>query len=581
MDAQRSEFDGLRNNLERRLRDAQSLNDSLQAEIARVRSEKSEMERRTGLETDLQAQLDDARRQNESLEKDLQAQLADVRQQNQDLEDEWRTRLNDAQKDARETEDRLRTQLEEVQNQPRGFEAFDDFGGGINWRQRYEAANNEVEEQRQLAEEVRRDASRFLQEMQALALQHSDAMEKEDQLQDQIRRLEQEVKVWKSRYARAQASGAGMRSPSLESSPVRGNVGDLVRDVRLIAPNGAIKDMHLTSFQLAIDDLLQQSRGGNDRMLSDSIKMIVMAVKLISIDMENEETRSGADQNRPSKLRLRLSQAANNIITATKSYGTPDGESTVQIIDEAAFYLSSAVTDIVKALKIRRSSPEELAEEDEVPATPDYMYSARPAPLRTKGSISSSSINSGIMRNVSTSSAAYSSYRYSGGYSQNTSPQAMNGDNTQYTIGQGMGMLREDSVLDFKNYVEDVNVSLTRNIQPLVNTIRSQPAILADDPLITTYVDEISEVVFQLVSQTKATIQELSNVTLSKQAPPITDVLSSTARDLVSARERGDVSGIPQLVFKISRTTKAFLSRLQKIESGELNKDSPSSLDVL
>jgi hypothetical protein len=562
MDAQKSEFDNLRTGLERKVRDAQTLNDSLQAEITRVRLEKSEMERNREFDSDLKSQLEDARRRNQT------------------NEDEWRRRLDEARREARDSEDRLKQQLNEArsqQNQSRGGGGgFDD---GIDWRQRYETLELQLQEQRQITDEVRREASRFLQEMRDLSQQSSESVEKEDQLQDQIRLLDQEVRMWKARYAKAKSSGGDLQSPGLSST--RGNVGDYVRDAEFVSSNGVIKDMNVTNFQLAIDDLLQQARNGNEKMLNDSIKMVVMAVRLIAIDMEDDEARNGTDPSRPSKLRMRLSQAANNLITATKSYTESNGVSPVSLVDAAASYLSGAVVDIVKSLKIRRSTPEELAEDQVPPA--DYMYSARPAPLntKTKGSISGSSINSGIMRNASSSSAAYSTYRYSGGYSQNTSPQGMNSDMTPYVVGQVMGLLREESVVELKNYVEDINMSLTRSIQPLVNTIRSQPAILADDPIVATYVDDISASVFELVARTNSTIQELDNATLANQAPPVIDLLVSTARELVTAKERGDISGLPQLVFKISRTTKALMSRLQKIETGELTKESPSTLDVL
>ena len=59
MDRERSQWDNLKSGLERKLRDAQALNDSLQAELDKVQSDNRDMDRKRGLDMELQSQVED------------------------------------------------------------------------------------------------------------------------------------------------------------------------------------------------------------------------------------------------------------------------------------------------------------------------------------------------------------------------------------------------------------------------------------------------------------------------------------------------------------------------------------------
>ena len=189
------------------------------------------------------------------------------------------------------------------------------------------------------------------------------------------------------------------------------------------------------------------------------------------------------------------------------------------------------------------------------------------------------------MRNASVSSAGYSNYsRYSSRYSLNTSPPGTTGNgiyaDATYGVGSTMGMVRENGVLEFKNYLEDTTALLVRSIQPLVSTVRSNPTITTNDPAVSSYVLEISTTVNEIVAKTNAAVVDLNNAALKKHAPPVVNVLDETARDLVNCRQRGDATGLSQYAFRIARATKELVLRVDRIEQGEVTEASSLPLEV-
>jgi len=148
----------------------------------------------------------------------------------------------------------------------------------------------------------------------------------------------------------------------------------------------------------------------------------------------------------------------------------------------------------------------------------------------------------------------------------------MSGEIKGLGINQAMGMLRENGIEEFKNYLEDTTAVLVRSIQPLVNTIRSAPS--PDDPtIIADYTREISMTVQDIVDKTNAAVADLKDAALSKHAPPVIKALEGTCSTLVSNHERGEIGAIPPAAFRIARATKELVLRVDRIESGDLTAD--------
>lgn len=550
--------------LESKVLGAQALNDSLQSEIAKIKSRHADLEEELQVKTDqemsLRLAIDQGRRDADDRERALQSQMEDHHVSK-------RTREQD-----------LLAEMEQVRNQAQMQSQMRGVGDSEVWKDRCEQMERELMQQRKLTDDVRRETATFLAEMRTLSQKSTESVEKEEQLLDQVVSLEREVRVWKARYAKSKSQARSLRSSAMGLPNASDNTAQMARDAAFIADNGVIRDVHLTNFQLAVDDLLQQARTSDPDFISESMKQVIMAVRSITSDMEVASPTMNGDSNdssvnKKNKLRGRLSQAANNLISATKAYGASHGIAPVSIVDAAALHLTTAVVDTIKLFKIRPSTPEELAQED----FGEIVYSARPPPLNTGikgiGSSESSAISAvapGHLRNGSASSAGFSNYsRYSSRYSVNTSPEQPSAEMKNTIAAPGiLGMLRENGIEEFKNYLEDSTALLVRSIQPLVNTIRSSPD--PSESIVAEYVRDIDSTVSDIVTKTNMALADLKNPALGKHAPPVVSVLKDTVAELNRTMNGGQLDRLPPLAFRVARATKELVLRVDRIETGEV-----------
>ena len=464
LEAERAEWTGLRQNMEQKLDDTRALNDALQAELNKAREEHANIER------DLRSQLDEARRSERDLERDLRAQIDEATRQGYDMERDLQSQLEDARRNA---------------EQSRSVNQANIATGG--WQQRYEGLEKELVDQQRVTDEVRREASQFLQEMRILSEQSTEAFEKEERLIEQVSQLEGELREWKSRYAKAKTRERSLRASSL-GLPSANN--DSPQYSQFMSPDGLVKDFHVTNYQVCIDELLQLTRkdDASDAIL-DCMKQVAMSVRRISNDIDTVATPDGTlsssnlgDLKEQARGKMRLSQTCNNLITAVKNHASAAGLVPVSLVDAAASNLTAAVIDMIRLVKIRATPPEELErlereEEDE-------MAAGKPIPLAI-GSLRSKSIFSddsaggnrpngrlavngyavnGHTRNrSSTSSNGYSAYsRYSSRNSNNTNAE-VNGNGKGLGISQGMGMVRESGIEEFKAWARLVAAQYGHN----------------------------------------------------------------------------------------------------------------------
>lgn len=324
-ETERAEWNELRSSLEEKVEEAESLNSSLRSEIDKLRTE------------------------NEDMEKSLRAQIAN---------------------------------LESRPPPP----PVDDGDG--QWKQRCEELERELSEQQQVADEVRRDASMFLQEMKELSARSDAAAEKEEQMASQIRALEAELKDWKSRYARTKTQLRNLKASSMGLSQlVAADLGGYGRDSSFTSPDGIVKDVHVTKFQLSIDELLQTARRANSEQTLESMRHVVKCVRAITGDIDTTSLSQlqsptssvsgdmlANPERQQAKLKSRVSATANNLITAAKNHVASGGLSPVSLLDAAASHLSTAVVELVKHVKVRPTPEDELEADDE--------HDDRPMPLK-------------------------------------------------------------------------------------------------------------------------------------------------------------------------------------------------------
>ncbi|KAI4709747.1 hypothetical protein J4E89_005764 [Alternaria sp. Ai002NY15] len=526
--SERAEWDQLRNSLEQKVQQAENLNSSLRSEIDRLRNE------------------------NEDVESSLRAQIEDL--------------------------------------QSRAPQQAHDNGDG-EWRQRCEELERELGEQQQVAEEVRRDAAMFLQEMKELSARSDAAAEKEEQMANQVSSLETELKDWKSRYAKAKTQLRNLKASSMGLQQLMSlNQTNITRDAAFTTPDGLVKDVHITKFQLSIDELLQTARRANSEQTLESMRHVVKCVRAITGDIDSTSLSQvqsptssvsgdlfASPEKQQAKLKSRVSATANNLITATKNHTASGGLSPVSLLDAAASHLSTAVVELVKHVKVRPTPEDELEADDE--------EADRPMPLKPAGHNNYSAYSPSNTNDNTNSSGATSAY----GHQRSGSSKGGSSDTTRYSTysspysgydGQSGAMngangAGDSGMLNFKNYLEDQTALLVQSIQPLVNLIRSNPdSTPGDEQQIYEYIQDISQAVDDTGNKTYDAVNQLSNPALKKHALPVVEVLDECRQSMLAV----DINGggrdrIPPLAFKTARALKELVLRVDRIESGELTVD--------
>ena len=244
---------------------------------------------------------------------------------------------------------------------------------GGEWKARFEdlekhhhTLKSELRAQQEVTEKVRQDASNFLQEMKVLSEQSSSSWEREESLTRDIHRLEDEVKHWKARYERSKTQLRHLRSSSFGLPGHIQNADTFGKQNELTRPDGLVKDIHVTKFQMSIDDLLRTARSSEAFQVLDQMKSVVVAVRHITQDIESSQAskRNSDAAQFPTRAKSKVSATANNLITASKNFANSKGLSPVSLLDAAASHLSAAVIELLRHVKIRPTPEDELAQVD-------------------------------------------------------------------------------------------------------------------------------------------------------------------------------------------------------------------------
>jgi hypothetical protein len=292
------------------------------------------------------------------LRKNLENKVADAQNVNESLQSE----LDQVRADQANTERELRTELAEVKSSGgRGL------GGDLE--RENEELRSELNDQQRVTDEVRREAQEFLREMRILSERSSASYEREEQLSETVNRLEAEVNDWRNRYARTKTQLRGLRASSMGLT-IQPNAAKYTKDSGFTQANGLIKDVHITKFQISIDEILQVARTDDPSRVIEFMKAVVVNVRKITQDIDEAKPNSGNLSQQQSKLKSRVSATANNLITAAKNFASANGLSPVSILDAAASHLTAAVVELVRTVKIRPTPAGELEDDDDGNLTP-------------------------------------------------------------------------------------------------------------------------------------------------------------------------------------------------------------------
>ena len=437
--------------------------------VSELRNQVEQLENKVdALEADLrdrESEIDSLRAREDERESDKDISLKMERAGWEDTRSSLEQKLKKAQNLNNELEselDRLRDEKDNTQRDHRDLQRqFDNLqrngGGGDNdpdMRRKYEIMSRELEEQQRTTDDVRREAAQFLSEMRALSAQTSSSLEKEEQMSAQIASLENELRDWKARYARTKTQLRSLRASSvgLTATPEMANFS---REGQFTSSDGLVRDVHVTQFQLSIDELLQSARRSEPSAVLESMKNVIQTVRLLTNEIDaasptasavtSPSTRSsgsdsGMDEGKlRAKLKSRVSATANNLITASKNHASASGLSPVSLLDAAASHLTTAVVELIRQVKIRPTPDNELddGQAGTYPVKPaarkDYYGSAVPNGIHSRHVSKASGSSAGGYR----SSSASSPRRMGDGWRRSESAGGLLG------FGGGMERLRE------------------------------------------------------------------------------------------------------------------------------------------
>ncbi|KAE8392740.1 hypothetical protein BDV23DRAFT_49994 [Aspergillus alliaceus] len=502
--SERQEWEDLKLDLEAKVSKAEELNSSLQSELDKVRTEHNAMEK------ELRSQIDEASREGGG-DAELQARFADL----------------------------------EVKH--KGLQA-------------------ELQVQQKVTEEVRREAAGFLMEMKALSEQSHSRWEHEERLSGEVHRLEEEIKQWKSRYAKAKTQLRHLRASST-GIELRSDVNAIAKDNAFLEENGLIKDVHVTKFQISIDELLRIARFDDYNLVMQQIKAVVISVRHVLQDVEVAPDGEESVSTPRTKATRKVSATANNLITASKNFASSCGLSPVSLLDAAASHLSTAVVELIRLVKIRPSPAGDLNEDDEDQLaqmkSPDY-FSVAPSQGR-----------------FSNNGSIYSAMSPPSSHSRNaTESHTLNGMAAGTKINYP-GPSGDHELQELKLYVEDQTEGLVQSIQALVASIRAEDGLTT----IRTHVSAISSIVTNVSSSTEHFIHKPEvNPVIQQRAGPTIEKLDQHRGRLMgtaaegegasSAEQVRDVTNkLPPIAFEIARETKELVQRLDPVDQEESDDD--------
>ena len=294
------------------------------------------------------------------LKMNLENQLADAQNLNESLKSEL-DRVRSTQAQQANTERELRAQLEDIRASGAGSRGM---GGNPDLEQENEDLRAELDRQQRVTEEVRQEAQEFLREMRVLSDRSSQSYEREEQLSNTVNKLEEEVRDWRNRYARTKTQLRTLRASSMGLT-IQQDAAKYAKDNGFTQENGMVKDVHVTKFQISIDELLRTARTDDPARVTEFMKVVIVNVRRISQDIDEAPPSSGELTQQQAKLKSRVSATANNLITASKNFVAGNGLSPVSLLDAAASHLTASVVELVRTVKIRPTPAGELEDDDD------------------------------------------------------------------------------------------------------------------------------------------------------------------------------------------------------------------------
>ena len=288
---------------------------------------------------------------------DLENKLTQARNLNSSLQSE----LDAIHSSHAEMEKSLRAQLDQITSK---------VTGGGEWKIRFENLDTENHElrakllqQEKTTSEVKHEATGWLNQMKALSEHSSSSYEREEKLVNQVHEQERELEEWKNLYAKTKAQVGAMDARGTADPLQFSNTEAVAKD--FVAQDGLVKDVDVTTFQIAVDELLRGVRGGDPEAVLGRIKSVIIAVRNITLDLGTMPSLENDAKQQLLKRKAKLSATSNNLITAGRNFSTSKGLLPVSLLDAAASHVAAAVVEIIHLAKIHRVPAEQVEEDDD------------------------------------------------------------------------------------------------------------------------------------------------------------------------------------------------------------------------
>ncbi|GAA5908735.1 hypothetical protein JCM8208_006772, partial [Rhodotorula glutinis] len=214
-----------------------------------------------------------------------------------------------------------------------------------------------LHEAEELAAEMRGEVSSLVDEVRH-ASERAEELQREVEREREAReRAEKEAREWKDRW---QAAKLELRNVKATSMLFTSSI-SVDADWLPASSDGLINDTSIAAFQTSIDDLLQAARSKEPSSVLPTARAVVQACQKVDNDVQAIPPSRLAslplsEQDLVNSLKVKINATLSNLLTACKNHATGYGVSPVSLLDAAASHLAATVVELVRILKIRRTT---------------------------------------------------------------------------------------------------------------------------------------------------------------------------------------------------------------------------------
>ncbi|GAA6047170.1 hypothetical protein JCM3770_006933 [Rhodotorula araucariae] len=214
-----------------------------------------------------------------------------------------------------------------------------------------------LHEAEELAAELRGEVSSLVDEVRQVNERAEDLHSEVEREREAREKAEKEAREWKERWQVVKLELRNVKATSmLFSSSI-----SVDADWLPASSDGLINDTSIAAFQTSIDDLLQAARSKEPSSVLPAARAVVQACTKVDDDVQaiapsRLASLPSSEQDLVNSLKVKINATLSNLLTACKNHATSFGVSPVSLLDAAASHLAATVVELVRILKIRRTT---------------------------------------------------------------------------------------------------------------------------------------------------------------------------------------------------------------------------------